>query len=62
MKSFQLHPQAKVDLLAAAEYYESKSWALAGRFSAEMDRLVQEACANPGVHRLFWAEARRQVQ
>lgn len=59
MKPYKLHPQAKVDLLAAAEYYERESWTLAGRFSAEMDRLVQEVCAHPGVYRPFWTEARR---
>jgi toxin ParE1/3/4 len=59
VKPFRLHPEAKVDLLAAAEYYERESWALAGGFAAEMDRLVQEICARPGVFRPFWAEARR---
>ncbi len=59
MKPFRLHPEAKIDLLAAAEYYERESWALAGSFAAEMDRLVQEICALPGAYRFFWAEARR---
>ena len=59
MKPFKLHPQAKVDLLAASEYYERESWALAGRFAVEMDRLVQEVCANPGLYRIFRKETRR---
>lgn len=59
MKPFRLHPQAHVDLLAAAEFYERESWALAGRFAAEMDRLVQEICTQPGVFRFFWGDARR---
>ncbi len=59
MKTFKLHPQAKADLLSGSEYYERESWAVAGRFAVEMDRLVQEVCATPGVFRIFWAPARR---
>ena len=59
MKPYKLHSQAKADLLSSAEYYERENWALAGRFAAEMDRLVQEACANPSVYRAFRAGARR---
>jgi plasmid stabilization system protein ParE len=59
VKPFKLHPRAKADLFAAGEYYERESWALAGRFAAEMDRLVQEICAAPSVYRVFRAEARR---
>lgn len=59
MKPFKLHPQAKADLLSGAEYYERESWALAGRFAAEMDRLVQEVCEHPGVPRIFRANVRR---
>ena len=58
MKSYKLHPQARADLLAASEYYERKSRALAGRFAVEMDRLVQEVCANPGLFRIFRKETR----
>jgi hypothetical protein len=43
----------------ATEYYERGSWALAGRFSAEMERLVAEIGANPGLFRIFRKEARR---
>jgi hypothetical protein len=59
VKPCRLHPRAKADLLAAGEYYERESWALAGRFAVEMDRLVNEVCEQPGVHRMFWAETRR---
>lgn len=59
MKPYKLHPKAKSDLLAGAEYYERESWVVAGRFTLEMDRLVQEVCAAPGVHRMFWVPARR---
>ncbi len=59
MKSYRLHPQAKADLLSGAEYYERESRAVAGRFAVEMDRLVQEVCAAPSIHRVFWAPARR---
>jgi hypothetical protein len=45
VKPYKLHPQARSDLLAGAEYYERESWALAGRFAAEMDRLVGQVCA-----------------
>lgn len=59
MKPYKLHPEARSDLLAAAEYYERKSWFLAGRFAMEMDRLVGEVCANPGLYRPFSRETRR---
>jgi plasmid stabilization system protein ParE len=59
VKTFQLHPQAKADLLSGAEYYERESWAVVGRFAVEMDQLVQEICANPGVFRVFRSPARR---
>ena len=59
MKPYKLHPQARADLLAGAEYYERESWALAGRFAAEMDRLVGEVCANPGLFRVFRKSTRR---
>ena len=59
MKPFVLHPAARSDLFAAGEYYEREGWALAGRFAAEMDRLVGEVCANPGVFRVFRGETRR---
>ena len=59
MTPCKLHPQAKADLLSATEYYERESWVVAGRFAAEMDRLVQEICAHPGVYRVFRAESRR---
>jgi saccharopine dehydrogenase-like NADP-dependent oxidoreductase len=54
-----LHPQARADLLAAVEYYERESWGLAGRFSAEMERLVAEVGANPGVFHVFRKSVRR---
>ena len=56
MKPYKLHPQARADLLAAAEYYERESWALAGRFATEMDRLIGEVCVNPGMFRIKSAE------
>jgi plasmid stabilization system protein ParE len=59
VKPCVLHPQAKADLLAAVEYYERESWPLAGRFSAEMERLVSEVSVNPSVFRLFHKNARR---
>jgi plasmid stabilization system protein ParE len=59
VKTFRLHPQAKADLLSGAEYYERASWAVAGRYAVEMNRLVQEVCASPGAFRIFWAPARR---
>lgn len=62
MKPCVLHPQAKADLLAAVEYYERESWATAGRFSAEMEQLVAEVGANPGVFRLFHQNARRHFR
>ena len=45
--------------MAAAEYYERESWALAGRFAAEMDRLVGEVCANPLLLNVFRKTTRR---
>jgi plasmid stabilization system protein ParE len=59
VKPHRLHPQAKTDLLSAGEYYERESWALAGRFAVEMDRLVREICTHPGIHRTFRGETRR---
>lgn len=62
MKPCVLHPQAKADLLAAVEYYERESWAIAGRFSDEMERLVAEVGANPSVFRPFHKNARRHFR
>lgn len=59
MKPYALHPEAKRDLFAASEYYERESWALAGRFVGEMDRLIGEVCANPGLFRVFRKTTRR---
>ena len=59
MKSCVLHPEARRDLLAAVEYYERESWAVAKRFTAEMERLVAEIGAAPTAFRFFRKEAQR---
>lgn len=59
MKPYVLHPQAKADLMAAADYYERESWGLAGRFVGEMERLVSEVCDHPGLFRIFRKQTRR---
>jgi toxin ParE1/3/4 len=59
VKPYKLHPKARSDILQASEYYERESWLVAGRFVAEMNRLVDEVCASPGVYRPFWRQARR---
>lgn len=59
MKPCVLHPQAKADLLAGVEYYERESWTLASRFLVEMERLVTEVGASPGLFHRFHKNARR---
>jgi plasmid stabilization system protein ParE len=59
VKPYILHPSARSDLLAATEYYERESFALAARFAAEIERLCGEICVNPHLHRHFRGEVRR---
>lgn len=61
MRSFKFHPQAVDDLASAATYYERESMAVAQRFAGEMDRLISEICANPGIYRRVHGRARRHI-
>ena len=59
MKPFTFHPEARLEVTAAARYYAGKSPALAQRFYAEIDEVVAEICARPALRRMFDPPARR---
>lgn len=59
MKPFTFHPEARLELTDAADYYAKKSPVLAQRFYVEIDAVIAEICARPTLRRMFDPPARR---
>ncbi len=59
MKPAVLHPEARLELVEAAQYYATLFPGLGQRFYAVIDRLIAEACASPGTFRYIRKPARR---
>jgi len=45
--SFQLHPEAEAEFLAAVDWYEERSTGLGADFAAEINAAIQRALAMP---------------
>lgn len=45
--SFQFHPEAETEFLAAVDWYEERSAGLGGDFAAEIHAAIQRAVAMP---------------
>ena len=59
MKPPAFHPEARIELIEAAQYYATVLPELGQRFYAVIDRLITEACATPGTFRFIHQPARR---
>jgi toxin ParE1/3/4 len=59
VKPAVLHPEAKLELAEAAQYYASILPELGQRFYAVIDGLIAEARATPGTFRYIRKPARR---
>jgi plasmid stabilization system protein ParE len=55
------HPQAEVELIAAARFYESRSPGLGSRFLAEVDAAVMQILANPTMWGIVEGNSRRRI-
>lgn len=59
MKPPAFHPEARIELAEAAQYYAAIVPELGQRFYAVIDLLIAEACASPGTFRFIRKPARR---
>ena len=61
MKPHIFHPEADEEYVQAVQYYADIALELGWRFHDEMDRLIQEACADPKRFWKFSPPARRRL-
>ena len=59
MKQPAFHPEARVELVEAAQYYAAIVPELGRRFYAVIDQLIVEACRTPSTFRFIRKPARR---
>lgn len=59
MKPAVLHPEARLELVEAAQHYAAILPELGQRFYVVIDQLIAEACASPGTFRYIRKPARR---
>ena len=61
MKPYRFHPEADEEYVHAVQYYADIALELGWRFRGEMERLIQEACAEPQRFLKFSPPARRHL-
>ncbi len=61
MKPHRFHPEADEEYADAAIYYAGVSPELGGRFYDEIERVISEVCAAPGLWRKIDADVRRHL-
>ena len=59
MKPLTFHPEARLELTEAGRYYAERSLSVAQHFYEEIDEVLAEIRARPGLRRMFDPPARR---
>jgi len=61
MKTIDFHPEARAELLDAAEFYESRSPGLGGRFLDDVERGLTASSESPQTWPVLSGEIRRYL-
>ena len=61
MKPHRFHPEADEEYAEAAAYYANLGPELGGRFYDEIERVIDDVCAAPGLFRRIDPDVRRHL-
>ncbi len=59
MKSFRFHPEAQIELVASAKYYEAEQDGLGERFLEEVYESIRHVCLFPSSYQQIESGVRR---